>query len=140
MAQSIVLGSDIFLDSSGVTIDSVGTTLQEHFADTTHSYNNSVDTTYIGSTHQLNVYSCKWGKAIRLNMIVLSTLPTGMYTTICTLNSEDRPHTSAVLSIEITSLGDLIRVNVDAATGVVQLYPEKTLTGNGWLRCVLPIF
>ena len=140
MAKSIKLGSDTYLDSSGVVIDSSGTTLQEHFANTTHSYNDLVDTTYLGSTHQLNVYSCKWGKAIRLNMIVNSTLPTGAYTTICTLNSEDRPHVSAILSIEITSLGDLIRVNVDAATGVVQLYPEKALSGNGWLRCVLPIF
>ena len=135
MAKSIRFGGNTYLDDSAIVIDNVGTTLDSFLTNSKTDYSNSVDTTYMGTTHGAYVFRRCGIKVLRLNLSVNQSLPAGSYTTIFTLSSADRA-SDTFLAICDASNSQLIRVNITSTS--VQLYAEAALTSDCWLRCVIP--
>ena len=133
MAQSIKLGSDTYLDASGVAVDNVGNTL----ALASQILTNSISTTYFGTTHTFEVYRIGRLLLVYMNLNLLSTFPVRTEITIATLPAEFRPDFGHYFTITTQSGSPgLLSIKLD---GQVTLYLSKELTGTSdWLRGMFP--
>lgn len=133
MAQSIKLGSDTYLDASGVAVDNVGNTL----ALASESFTNSISTTYFGATHTCEVYRIGRLLLVYMNLNLLTTFPVRTEITIVTLPEKFRPDFNYYFTITTQNgTPGLLGIKSD---GSVTLYLSKELTGiNDWFRGMFP--
>ena len=133
MAQSIKLGSDTYLDASGVAVDNVGNTL----ALASKSLTNSISTTYLDATHTFEVYRIGRLLLVYMNLNLLTTFPVRTEITIVTLPAEFRPDFAHGFTI-ITQNGSSGFLTIKS-DGSVTLYFSKELTGaSDWFRGMFP--
>ena len=125
MAQSIKLGSDTYLDASGVVVDSAGTTL---------ALSKGTITVASGLTVVESALR-KVGKIVYFRLSVTGATATGGEATIATIPNDFRPsenvRTKAVLGSQlysaqdscyaiITSSGD-VKINKASANGAISI-------------------